>query len=158
MAKNDDSETTSRSIQEKGWNVWYVDNGCSCNMTDDSSILTKFEEKSGPSIITRGDDNKGDTGLILVRNVIIDGVALVEGLKHNLLSVIQLCENGSKVIFDNEACIVIKKSDNKDLLSGKRNINMYVAEFTSTDVESMVCLLSKKNKDKNGYNTRSYLT
>ena len=60
-------------------------------MTGDSTLLTKFEERAGPSI-TFGDDNKGYTlgyGLISKENVMIDEVALVEGLKHNFLSVNQ---------------------------------------------------------------------
>ena len=59
-------------------------------MTGDSTLLTEFVERAGPSI-TFGDDNKGYTmgyGLISKENVIIETVALVDGLKHNLLSII----------------------------------------------------------------------
>ena len=73
-------------------NLWYLDSGCSRHMTRDSSLLTKLVEKVGPSI-TFGDDNKGYTmgyGLIARENVIIDEVALVSSLKHNLLSISQL--------------------------------------------------------------------
>ena len=65
-------------------------------MTGDSTLLTKFEERADPSI-TFGDDNNGYTlgyGLISKENVMIDEVALVEGLKHNLLSISQLCDRG----------------------------------------------------------------
>ena len=61
-------------------------------MTGDPSLLTKFMEKAGPSI-TFGDDSKVYTmgyGLIAKENVIIDEVALVSGLKHNLLTISQL--------------------------------------------------------------------
>ena len=57
-------------------------------------MLTKFEERAGPSI-TFGDDSKLYTmgyGLISKENVIIDSVALVDGIKHNLLSISQLCD------------------------------------------------------------------
>ncbi|KAL8109483.1 hypothetical protein AgCh_025542 [Apium graveolens] len=63
-------------------------------MTGDSTLLTEFKERAGPSI-TFGDDNKGYTvgyGLISKDNVIIEEVALVDGLKHNLLSISQLCD------------------------------------------------------------------
>ena len=58
-------------------------------MTGDSTLLSKFEERAGPSI-TFGDDNKGFTlgyGSISKGNVIIDNVALVKGLKYNMLSI-----------------------------------------------------------------------
>ena len=80
-------------------------------MTGDSTLLTQFEEKAGPSI-TFGDDIKGYTmgyGLISKENVIIDQVALVEGLKHNLLSISQLCDKGNKVWFSSEASVVSDK-------------------------------------------------
>ena len=51
-------------------------------MTGDSTLLSKFEERAGPSI-TFGDDSKGFTlgyGSISKGNVIIDNVALVKGL------------------------------------------------------------------------------
>ena len=76
-------------VQGKRRNMWYLDNGCSRRMTGDSTLLTEFMERAGPNI-TFGDDNKGYTigyGLISKENVIIEAVALVEGLKHNLLSI-----------------------------------------------------------------------
>ena len=91
-------------------------------MTGDSSLLTKFVEKAGPSI-TFGDDSKGYTmgyGLIAKENVIIDEVALVSGLKHNLLSISQLCDKGYKVNFTSAACVVTKGDDNNVVLIGQR--------------------------------------
>ncbi|KAK1387902.1 hypothetical protein POM88_016080 [Heracleum sosnowskyi] len=70
-------------------NLWYLDSGCSRHMTGDSTLLTEFQERAGPCIAF-GDDNKGYTkgyGLISKENVIIDEVALVDGLKNNLLSI-----------------------------------------------------------------------
>ena len=80
-------------------------------MTGDSTLLTEFEERAGPSI-TFGDDSKGYTvgyGLISKDNVIIEEVALVEGLKHNLLSISQFCDKGNSVTFNSEACVVTIK-------------------------------------------------
>ena len=58
-------------------------------MTGNKSLLSEFEEKAGPTV-SYGDGNKGQTlgyGNIVIGNVIIQNVALVEGLRHNLLSV-----------------------------------------------------------------------
>ena len=118
-------------------------------MTGDSSLLTKFVEKAGPSI-TFGDDSKGYTmgyGLIAKENVIIDEVALVSGLKHNLLSISQLCDKGYKVNFTPAACVVTKGDDNNVVLIGQRKGNVYVADFNSVKSESITCLLSKASSD-----------
>ena len=81
-------------VQGNRKNLWYLDSGCSRHMTGDSTLLTEFKERAGTSI-TFGDDSKGYTmgyDLISKGNVIIDEVALVDGLKHNLLSISQLCD------------------------------------------------------------------
>ena len=101
-------------------NLWYLDSGCSMHMTRDSSLLTKLVEKAGHSI-TFGDDNKRYTmgfGLIAKENVIINEVALVSGLKHNLLSISQLCDKGFKVNFTPTARVVTKGEDNNVVLTG----------------------------------------
>ena len=93
--------------------------------------------KAGPNI-TFGDDSKGYVmgyGLISKENVIIEEVALVEGLKHNLLSVSQLCDKGNNVLFTSEACIVSAKESNEVVLTGYRKGNVYLADFNSTKAE-----------------------
>ena len=119
-------------------------------MTGDSTLLTKFEERAGPSI-TFGDNSKGYTrgyGLISQGNVVIEEVALVDGLKHNLLSVSQLCDKGQNVWFTSEACVIFKKSDNKVVLTGDRRGNVYIADFNSTNANMTTCLLSKASVDE----------
>ncbi|XP_063935540.1 uncharacterized protein LOC135147084 [Daucus carota subsp. sativus] len=130
-------------------NLCYLDSGCSRHMTGDSSLLTKFVEKAGPSI-TFGDDSKGYTmgyGLIAKENVIIDEVALVSGLEHNLLSISQLCDKGFKVSFTPATCVVTKGYDNNVVLVGHRKGNVYVADFNSFKSDSITCLFSKASSD-----------
>jgi len=46
-------------------------------------------------------------GNILLKERVKDGnVLFVDGLNHNLLSVIQLCEQGAEVIFISNNCMV----------------------------------------------------
>ena len=46
-------------------------------------------------------------GLISKENVIIDSVALVDGLKHNLLSISQLCDKGNEsLVFKGSLCVI----------------------------------------------------
>ena len=81
-------------------------------MTGNSSLLSDFEEKAG-SVVSYGDGNTGRTlgyGKIIVGNVIIHNVALVDGLKQNLLSVSQLTDRGYDVKFtDTHGEVVCKK-------------------------------------------------
>ena len=97
-------------------------------MTGDSTLLSKFEERAGPSI-TFGDDSKGFTvgyGLITKENVIIDKVGLVDGLKHNLLSVSQLCDKVNAVTFTTEACVITSRKNDKVVLTGVRKGNVII--------------------------------
>ena len=58
-------------------------------MTGNKALLSDFVEKAGPGV-SYGDGNMGKTlgyGNINLGNVIIEIVALISGLKHNLLSV-----------------------------------------------------------------------
>ena len=131
-------------------NLWYLDSGCSRHMTEDSSLLTKLVEKVGPSI-TFGDDNKGYTmghGLIAKENVIIDEFVLVSGLKHNLLSISQICDKGFKVNFNPVACVVTKREENKVVLIGQRKGNVYIDDFNSVKSDSITCLFSKASFDE----------
>nr|XP_017227740.1 PREDICTED: uncharacterized protein LOC108203354 [Daucus carota subsp. sativus] len=87
-------------------NLWYLDSGCSRHMTGDSTLLSKFEGRAGP------------------RNVIIDNVALVKGLKHNLHIISQLCDRGHQVWFSTEACVISDMKDNKVVLIENRKGNV----------------------------------
>ena len=89
--------------------MWILDSGCSNHMTGDMALLSQYEEKAGP-MVAFGDDSMGNTlgyGKLKVGNVIIEDVALVKGLKHNLLSVGQFTDRGFKVNFDKDECLII---------------------------------------------------
>jgi len=90
-------------LQDKGATnkkLWYLDSGCSKHMTGDESLLTGLTLKHG-GYVTYGDNNKGKiigSGDIGVKgSLTIQNVLLVEGLKHNLLSISQLSDKGMKV-------------------------------------------------------------
>ena len=136
-------------VHGKRRDLWYLDSGCSRHMTGDHSLFTGFEKKVGPGV-TFGDDNKGYTlgyGKIKKENVIIEKVALVDGLKHNLLSISQLCDNGSKVHFSQEAYFIANNETGDILLTENRKGNVYIDDFNSSKVDSLNCLLSKASVD-----------
>lgn len=73
----------------------------------------------------------------------ISHVLLVKGLKHNLLSISQLCDKGFKVCFDSNKCEVIDISTNKVSFIGKRLKNMYVVFLEDLEMNCKMCLVEK---------------
>jgi len=73
----------------------YLDSGCSKHITGDTSKFVNIIFKQ-EGHVTYGDNNKGrilrrgsvrDKSILLIHDVLY-----VEGLKHNLLSISQLCD------------------------------------------------------------------
>ena len=95
------------SAQRK-MNPWYIDSGFSKHMMGDKGkFLSLSERKSGN--VTFGNDapekikGKGMVSLSNGKGKAQD-VLLVDGLKHNLLSVIQMCDRECKVLFMSKDC------------------------------------------------------
>jgi hypothetical protein len=84
-------------------NPWYIDSGCSKHMTRDKiNFLTLSERKLGN--VTFGNDAPGKIkgkGMVSLSNGKgkSQDVLFVEGLKHNILSFSQDCDQGCEVIF-----------------------------------------------------------
>ena len=68
---------------------------------------------------------------------------LVKGLKHNLLGISQLCDNGYNVTFNKDMCIVQNK-DNSLLFSTKSQGNLYKIKLGDLSSQKVWCLLSVK--------------
>ena len=87
-------------------------------MTGDKSKLSSFTPKDG-GYVTFGDDSRGK--VIGVENIdnysssCIENVLLVDGLKHNLISISQLCDKDYNVNFDKTECIISDALTNKIL-------------------------------------------
>ena len=81
-------------------------------------------------------------GNINLGNVIIEKVALVSGLKHNLLSVSQICDRGYHVDFFEEHCEVVNNSTGKVVLKGYKHGNIYEARLSTSSDGSAICLLN----------------
>ncbi|KAK1360845.1 hypothetical protein POM88_045319 [Heracleum sosnowskyi] len=131
-------------------NVLVLDSGCSGHMTGNKSLLSDFEKKAGPKV-SYGDGNIGLTlgyGNIVIGNVIIQNVALVEGLKHNLLSISQITDRGYHVNFYESHCEITSKKDGKVILTGYRHGNIYEANLQSATDGKLTCLLSKASVDE----------
>ena len=83
-------------------------------------------EKAGPKVVF-GDNSLAETkgyGVLHMGNAIISNVSYVAGLKHNLLSVSQFCDNGFKVEIEKDGFTLVNKRE-KVVLKGFRQGNIY---------------------------------
>ncbi|KAH6784290.1 hypothetical protein C2S52_009249 [Perilla frutescens var. hirtella] len=123
--------------------IWYLDSGCSKHMTGDREDLDGCEGIKGP-LVTFGDNSKSRTigeGFVVKGKVVVNGVSHVDGLKHKLLSISQLCDNGYSVDFTKNSCNIRDKSTGVILLTGIRRGNMYIVDWSTGYSEA--CFLSK---------------
>ena len=84
-------------------NWWYIDSGCSKHMTGDREKLHSYKALKKEKSVSFGNDThtviKGKGFVFLKEKVKVGNVMYVDGLKHNLLSVSQMCDQGNEVIF-----------------------------------------------------------
>ena len=109
---------------------WILDSGCSSHMTGDKQkfeILKSFEggsvkfgNNNGAKIMGKG------TIQINQGKIKSEEVLFVDGLKHNLLSISQICDKGNDVIFKRKGCEIRKENNGKLVAMGTRTLgNLY---------------------------------
>ena len=107
--------------------LWYLNSGCSRHMTGYLSLFKVFESKKGGNV-TFGDGSKSQIkgkGIIsLPRLLDIANVLYVKGLKVNLLSISQICDQDFMVLFSKGKCLVMDES-RKKLRSGVCTLDNY---------------------------------
>ena len=78
-------------------------------MIGDKRDFVILEIKEG-GVVTFGDNDKGHiVGMDKVKitfSTFLENVLYIKGLKHNLISISQLCDKGFKVLFEASLCIV----------------------------------------------------
>ncbi|GJR18923.1 hypothetical protein Tco_0967450 [Tanacetum coccineum] len=99
--------------------LWYLDSGCSKHMTGDRSQLTNFVNKFLGTVKFRNDHVEKVLGYgdYHIGNVTISRVYYVEGLGHNLFSVVQFYDSKLKVAF-RQHTYFIHNVEGVDLLTG----------------------------------------
>ncbi|KAH6756266.1 hypothetical protein C2S53_003686 [Perilla frutescens var. hirtella] len=111
---------TTSYLRAKPKMFWYLDSGCFKHMTRDRKVLDGFMVKG---------------------KVVVNGVSHVDGLKHKLLSISQLCDNDYSVDFNKNSCDIRDKLTGEILLTSMRKGNMYVVDWSTGYSEA--CFLSK---------------
>ena len=101
---------------------WYLDVAIQDMMGDKEAFVT-LRIKEG-EMVTFGDDEKGHIigiGKIqIIPQTCLENVLYVLGLKHNFISISQLCDRGYKVSFESSLCIVTNPSDNSTIFIKNR--------------------------------------
>jgi hypothetical protein len=118
-------------LAQKQKHPWYIDNGCSKHMTrDKGKFLSISKRKKGN--VTFGNDElskikgKGMVSLSNGKGKAQD-VLLVDGLKHNFLSVSQICDRGCEVVFTSKDCKIKSVNSGQVVAKGIRtDNNVYV--------------------------------
>ena len=103
-------------------NQWYIDNECSKHMTGDKEKLQSYSALEKERKVSFGNDTpsliKGKGSVLLKEKFKAGNVMYVDGLKHNLLSVSQTCDQGNKVIFQSNGCIVHELDTGEIMIKG----------------------------------------
>ena len=100
-------------------------------MTGDRNKLLAYNVLEREKNITFGNDTlaviKGKCSVFLKEKVKANNVMYVDGLKHNLLSVSQMCDQGNEVFFSSKECVVRELDMGKIVIKGTRTPrNMYI--------------------------------
>ncbi|XP_071723969.1 uncharacterized protein [Rutidosis leptorrhynchoides] len=101
---------------------WYFDSGCSKHMTGEKRMLKDIVYKrQGNVMCGNGNSNAivGKGRLPLLSDSKIKHALLVEGLKHNLISIAQVCDKDCEVNFTKHGCKVVNK-EGKIIMTGSR--------------------------------------
>ena len=95
-----------------------------------------FTKKNG-GYVTFGDNKKrriiGQGNIGNDTSSLIESVLLVDGLKHNLLSISELCDNCFKAIFEASHCIIRDIQNDKTIFMGHRYDNVYAINISKYD-------------------------
>ena len=108
-------------------------------MTGDKTKLNNMNNFNGGSVKFGNNDDAKIVGKGHVSlnggKLLCDNVLYVDGLKHNLLSVSQLCKDGHKVIFSEKGCVIRSVETGKQIGKGKRTSNnLYVLDEHNSDI------------------------
>ena len=114
-------------------------------MTGNFEAFTTFEAKESGSV-SYGDNAKGKilgAGNIGSSPTYLKDVLLVEGLKHNLISISQLCDKGYSVKFSSEKCEI--SHNNTIIFIGYRDKNIYSICLLENKFQNQ-CLVAKSDE------------
>ena len=90
--------------------LWYLDSGCSRHITGNKGLFkTLFEGKIGTVTFGYGSKSviRGIGTVDILGLPVFEDVWYVGGLKANLLSISQICDNGLNILFTKYECEIL---------------------------------------------------
>jgi len=113
-------------------------------MTGNKKLFSSLKLEDGGTVGFGGNQKGKIKGIGTVGNssLSINNVWFVDGLKHNLFSISQFCDNGFVVNFDKGSCTVIRESDKSIVFKGKRVGNVYKINLSDLADQEVKCLLT----------------
>ncbi|GJY37250.1 retrovirus-related pol polyprotein from transposon TNT 1-94 [Tanacetum coccineum] len=130
--------------------VWYLDSGYSRHMTGVKQYLHKYSNEPGLKVVFR-DDSSRDTegyGLVNCNGITFTKISYVNGLKHNLISISQLCDANYKVLFTKTQGTIFNQKDEVVLITPRRR-DVHVIDMSSFNKDSNACFFAKASPSVN---------
>jgi hypothetical protein len=135
---------------------WLIDSGCSSHMTGDQSKFVSLKKKGGN--VAFGDDSSTKIlgkGIVKLgsENVKAGKVLLVEDLKHNLLSVSKMCDQGYTLTFDSRKCKIRENNSGRLVATAtRRPNNIYILDMKKREKTEAT---QKDSKEENVPKTKN---
>ena len=96
-----------------------------------------FRNKNSAKVLGKGKISLGS------KKYLAENVFLVDNMKHNLLSISQMCDQGHELIFNSKGCKIRKQGSRKLVATTTRTPNnIYVLD----EIESEKCHLGKEDE------------
>ena len=96
-------------------------------MTGDKEKIQSYNALEKEKKVSFGNDTptviKGKVCVLLKEKVKARNVMYVDGMKHNILSVSEMCDQGNEVIFWSNGCIVRELDIGETMIKGIRTPN-----------------------------------
>nr|GEX01930.1 retrovirus-related Pol polyprotein from transposon TNT 1-94 [Tanacetum cinerariifolium] len=128
----------------------YLNSGCSRHMTGVKQYMHRYLKEPGPKVVF-GYESSGDTkryGSVNCNGITFTRVAYVNGLKHNLINISQLCDANFKVLFTKFQGIIFNQNDEVVFISPRRR-DVYVIDMSSFNKDSNTRFLAKASPSVN---------
>ncbi|KAK2444948.1 putative mitochondrial protein [Trifolium repens] len=136
------------SLRASSREDWYFDSGCSRHMTGVETYLKDLKGYASSSV-TFGDGAKGEIlgiGKLVNKELPnLENVLLVKGLTANLISISQLCDQGLRVNFTKEECLVSNDQGEILMRGGRSKDNCYLW-VSHEEIQQGKCLLGKEDE------------
>lgn len=136
--------------------LWYFDSGCSKHMTGNQDYIENLEHIKGGKV-TFGDGGQGKIrGVGVMERADLPrliNVYFVDGLKANILSVSQLCDEGLEVIFNSKECRAVNTKGNLVLRGVRSGNNCYMWKASHVSLSARETKLDLWHKKLGHMNT-----